>query len=92
VWPELREAHDALFCKGIAKAEMRIKFPDFDFSKCRDEWDYDPHTVDSAVARAEEVRRKLRSLALNYKHIVLVTHRGFAAFLVKGSRFQTCGI
>jgi broad specificity phosphatase PhoE len=92
VWPELREAHDAICNQGITKQEMMAKFPGFDFSHCHDEWNYPQNTLEGAVARAEEVRRKLRNLIRTYKRIVLVTHRGFAAFLVQGPRFQTCGM
>jgi broad specificity phosphatase PhoE len=91
IWPELREAHDHICCQGSSKEEMMIKFPDFNFSGCHDEWDYPTHTTESAVARGEEVRRKLRGLIEKHKHIVLITHRGFVAFLVQGPRFQTCG-
>ncbi len=91
IWPELREAHDHICCQGSSKQEMTSKFPDFDFSGCHDDWDYPSHTNESAVARGEEVRRKLRGLTEVHKHIVLVTHRGFVAFLVQGPRFQTCG-
>ncbi|KAN0104915.1 phosphoglycerate mutase-like protein [Hyaloscypha variabilis] len=91
IWPELRGAHNHICCQGSSKEEM-IKFPDFDFSGCHDEWDYPTHTTESAVARGEEVRRKLRGLIEKHKHIVLITHRGFVAFLVQGPRFQTCEI
>jgi hypothetical protein len=92
VWPELREAHDAICNQGITEQEMMAKFPGFDFSNCLDKWGYPQYTLKSAVARAEEVRRKLRNLVRTHQHIVLVTHRGLAAFLVQGPRFKNCGM
>ena len=91
IWPELRESHDALCNMGIRKAEIAAKFPIFDFSECNEEWDYEPHSLNAAVARGERVRHRLRLLSETKKHIVVVTHRGFAAFMVQGERFQTCG-
>lgn len=92
IWPDLREAHDAICNKGVSRVAMAAKFPQFDFAACSEEWDYAPHTVDDAIARAEGVRRRLKHFSLTYKNIMLVTHRGFAAFLVKGMRFDVCGM
>ena len=46
------------------------QFPelDFDFSQCHEEWDYEPHTIEGAVHRAERVREKLKELARAYEH------------------------
>ncbi|KAJ4854314.1 histidine phosphatase superfamily (branch 1) domain-containing protein [Trichoderma breve] len=91
VWPELRETHDEAICnKGLSRAEIAAKFPQFDFSACHEEWDYPPHSSEGAVVRAETVRRRLKELSRSYKNIFLVTHRGFIAFLVKGERFDVC--
>ncbi|EHK19767.1 uncharacterized protein TRIVIDRAFT_68229 [Trichoderma virens Gv29-8] len=90
VWPDLREAHDAVCNRGVSRAEMAAKFPQFDLSACHEEWDYLPHSFEDAVMRAERVRRRLKDLSRSYKNIFLVTHRGFIAFLVKGERFDVC--
>lgn len=87
IWPDLREAHDAECNKGLSRLELQIKFTQFDFSLCHEEWDYVAHTVDTATARAEEVRKKLKDLSLTYQNIFVITHRGFKTFLVKGKRF-----
>lgn len=87
IWPDLREAHDAECNKGLSRLELQKKFPQFDFSLCHGEWDYAAHTVDAATARAEEVRKKLKDLSLTYQNILVITHRGFKEFLVKGKRF-----
>lgn len=92
VWPDLREANDAICNKGLSQSEMQAKFPQFDFSQCLEEWNYLPHTIEDATARAETVRQRLKDLSAKYKNIVLVTHRGFIAFLVKGRRFNMCEI
>ena len=91
VWPDLREAHDAICNKGVSRAEMAAKYPEFDFLDCPVDWDYPPHTVEGATTRAESVRKRLRGLSTTYKNIVLITHRGFIAFLVQGKRFDVCG-
>ncbi|RSL67899.1 hypothetical protein CEP53_002796 [Fusarium sp. AF-6] len=92
VWPELREAHDAICNKGISRAELAAKFPHLDFSACRRQWDYSAHSPERAAARAERIRRHLGALASSgkYKNIFLVTHRGLVAFLVQGPRFSVC--
>lgn len=93
VWPDLRETHDEAICnKGLSRAEIAAKFPQFDFSACHEEWDYPPHSSEGAVVRAETVRRRLKELSRSYKNTFLVTHRGFIAFLVKGERFDVCGM
>ncbi|KAM0256037.1 hypothetical protein ACHAQJ_005236 [Trichoderma viride] len=92
IWPDLREAHDAICNKGVSRADMAAKFTQLDFSVCHEEWDYPPHSFEDAAARAERVRRRLKDLCRSYKNIVLVTHRGFIAFLVKGERFGVCGM
>ena len=91
IWPDLREAHDAICNKGVSGAEMTAKFPQFNFLDCPEEWDHPPHTAESAVVRAERVRHRLEELTITYKNIALVTHRGFIAFLVQGKRFDECG-
>ncbi|KAM6478540.1 phosphoglycerate mutase-like protein [Trichoderma sp. SZMC 28011] len=91
VWPDLRETHDEAICnKGLSRADIAAKFPQFDFSACHEEWDYPPHSSEGAVVRAETVRKRLKELSRSYKNIFLVTHRGFIAFLAKGERFDVC--
>jgi broad specificity phosphatase PhoE len=90
IWPDLREANDAICNKGLPRATMQANFPQFDFCECRDEWDYAPHTVPNAIERAERVRARLASLAPKYPNMVVITHRGLLAFLVKGRRFNVC--
>jgi broad specificity phosphatase PhoE len=97
IWPELREGYDHAICnKGIAKADLMAKFPfpNWDFEECHEQWDYMPHSFDGAVSRAETVRARLKSLVDTgkYENILLVTHRGFIAFLVQDERFGTCGM
>lgn len=93
VWPDLRETHDEAICnKGLSRADIAAKFPQFDFSACHEEWDYPPHSSEGAVVRAETVRKRLKELSRSYKNIFLVTHRGFIAFLAKGERFDVCGM
>ena len=72
VWPDLREAHDAICNKGVSRAELAAKFPQFDFSACREEWDYPPHSPEDAIARAESVRQRLKDLSGSYENIVLI--------------------
>ncbi|KAH8673088.1 histidine phosphatase superfamily [Ilyonectria robusta] len=90
IWPDLREGYDAICNKGVARADIAAKFPQFDFSACSEEWDYPPHSPEDATARAERVRQRLQVLSKSYKNIFLVTHRGFIAFLVQGDRFDVC--
>ncbi|KAF7558497.1 hypothetical protein G7046_g5666 [Stylonectria norvegica] len=90
VWPDLREAHDAICNKGISRADLAAKFPQFDLSACNEEWDYSPHTAEDATVRAERVRRRLKDLSVSYANIFVISHRGFIAFLVQGARFDVC--
>ena len=90
IWPELREAHDAICNKGLPRAEIEAKFPQLNFSACHEEWDYPAHSVEGATARAERVRERLMELSKVYNNIALITHRGFIAFLVQGERFDVC--
>ncbi|KAK0727793.1 histidine phosphatase superfamily [Lasiosphaeria miniovina] len=96
VWPDLRETHDHATCnKGLGRAALAARFPGLDFSLCGPEWDeayYPAHSAARAEARAERVRSRLCALARSglYENIVLVTHRGFVAFLVPGARFGLC--
>jgi broad specificity phosphatase PhoE len=91
IWPDMREAHDAICNVGVSRAEIAAKFPQFDFAECSAEWDYPPHTIKGAEMRAERIRERLRKLPAHYKNIALVTHRGIIAFLVMGERFDVCG-
>lgn len=36
------------------------------------------------------MRRRLKGLAGRYRNVMVVTHRGFCAFLVRGERFEVC--
>lgn len=90
IWPELREAHDAICNQGISRADLSTKFPQLNFAECSPEWDYPLHTAETATIRAEKVRARLQKLAKVYDNIVVVTHRGFIAFLIKGDRFDVC--
>jgi len=90
IWPELREAFDAECCKGVSRAALTERFPQFDFERCSEEWDYEPHTVAGAVKRAEVVRDRLFHLSKTYRSIAVVSHRGFFAFMVPGERFGVC--
>lgn len=92
VWPDLREAHDAICNKGVSRVEIAAKFPHLDFSECSADWeDYPPHTIANAEARAERVRKRLQELPNEFKSVALITHRGFLAFLVQGKRFGVGG-
>ncbi|TVY55752.1 putative phosphatase SPAC5H10.03 [Lachnellula cervina] len=87
---ELREAHDAVCNTGVDRADLTAKFPQFDFSGCSETWDYPPHSVEHATLRAQGLRQHLNVLSNSYKNILLVTHRGFIAYLVKGPRYDLC--
>lgn len=91
IWPDLREAHDTECNKGLPRLAMEMKYPQLDFPSCSAEWDYGPHTSEAATNRAEKVRKALRELPAHYKHIAIITHRGFIAYLVPGARFNVCG-
>lgn len=90
VWPDLREAHNAECNKGSSKKYVVAQFPQFDYSQCSDEWDYPLNTTENAIARAETVRKRLRELSITHRNIVVITHRGFIAYLVQGERFDVC--
>lgn len=94
MWPELREARDANCNKGSSRADLIRKYPGFDFSNLPLEWNYPPHTSESATVRAETVRKRLQDLSVSgqYRNIVLISHRGFIAFLVSGMRFDVCEV
>jgi broad specificity phosphatase PhoE len=88
IWPDLREANDAICNKGVPRKDIQTKFPQFDFNECHETWDYATHTITDAVARAERIRRRLHDLSATFKNIALVSHRGLIAFLVQGQRFN----
>jgi broad specificity phosphatase PhoE len=90
IWPDLRETYEAECNKGLSRKDVSAKFPWLNFADCPAEWDHPPHTMEAAVARAEDVRQRLKELSKTYKNIVLVTHRGFIAFLVRDERFEPC--
>jgi broad specificity phosphatase PhoE len=89
IWPDLREAHDAICNKGVPRAEMSAAFPGLDFSRCSEEWDYAPHSRAGATQRAERVRAELAERP--EQNILLVGHRGFIDYLVAGPQFSNCG-
>jgi broad specificity phosphatase PhoE len=88
IWPDLREANDAICNKGVSRKDMQTKFPQLDFDECHETWDYATHTITDAAARAERVRRRLHDLSATFKNIALISHRGLIAFLVQGQRFN----
>ncbi|KAJ5689500.1 hypothetical protein N7462_003892 [Penicillium macrosclerotiorum] len=90
IWPDLREAHDAICNQGISQAEMARKFPAFNLTECSEEWDYPPYTIEDATARAESVRHRLKEASKRYRNILIITHRGFLVFLVQGDRYEVC--
>jgi broad specificity phosphatase PhoE len=88
IWPDLREANDAICNIGLARADVQAKFPQFDFSECEENWSYASHNVADATERAERVRRRLLDLSAKFKNIAVISHRGFIAYLVSGQRFE----
>ncbi|TVY29259.1 putative phosphatase, partial [Lachnellula hyalina] len=90
ICPDLREAHDAVCNIGVGRADLIAKFPQFDFSACSQTWDYPPHSVEYAAKRAQDLRQRLSVLSKSYKNILIITHRGFTAYLVEGSRYDFC--
>jgi broad specificity phosphatase PhoE len=89
IWPDLREANDAICNLGLARNKLQSKFPHFDFLECHENWDYPLHTIVDATARAERVRKRLQHLSATFKNIVVISHRGLIAYLVKGRRFSS---
>lgn len=91
IWPDLREAHDAICNKGVPRAELSAAFPALDLSRCSDEWDYEPHSRPAATQRAEQVRKTLAERP--EQNILLVTHRAFINYLIEdhGLQFSNCG-
>ncbi|KAJ7745499.1 histidine phosphatase superfamily [Mycena olivaceomarginata] len=75
-------------CKGVSRAELSAAFPDLDFSRCNEEWDYEDHSHDAATRRAERVRTVLAERS--EQNILLVGHRGFIDYLVAGPQFANC--
>jgi broad specificity phosphatase PhoE len=90
IWPDLREAHDAICNKGSPRINLIDRYPEFDFSECSPVWDYEAHTVEKAQLRASRVRSRLEKLSKDYRNILVITHRGFIAHLVAGTRFSNC--
>jgi broad specificity phosphatase PhoE len=91
IWPSLREAHPALCNQGLPRSLLIQKYPFLDFRECPEEWSsLPPHSIEEATLRAEQVRLRFKGLSAEYKNIVVVTHRGFIAFLVKGERLKVC--
>jgi broad specificity phosphatase PhoE len=88
IWPDLREANDAICNQGVSRAEIQAKFPQFDFSECHEQWNYASHDIADATMRAERVRERIHYLSATSKSIAIITHRCFIAFLVNGERFQ----
>ncbi|KAJ7137950.1 phosphoglycerate mutase-like protein [Mycena epipterygia] len=88
IWPDLREAHDAICNKGVPRAKLAAKFPAIDFSLCREEWDYEDHSDEVAIRRAKRVRDALAGRP--EQSILLISHRGFIDYLVSGPQFSNC--
>jgi broad specificity phosphatase PhoE len=89
VWPDLREAHDAICNKGVSRSMLMESFPHLDFSLCMVEWEYEAHSDEAAIRRAEKVKADLWEC--NAMDILIISHRGFISYLVAGSEFSHCG-
>ena len=63
IWPDLREAHDAICDKGLSRTNISTRFPHLNFSECPEEWDHPSHTIEAATIRAEKVRGRLKELS-----------------------------
>jgi broad specificity phosphatase PhoE len=90
VWPDLREAHDAICNHGSPTQVLKEEFPDLDFSECKNEWTYETHTRERAEKRAEVVRQRLKNHPA--QNIVCITHRGFIEYLIESHIFANCGM
>ena len=90
VWPDLREAHDAICNHGSPITVLQMEYPHLDFSECNSERTYETHTHADAEKRAERVRRRLKEHSA--QKIVVVTHRGFIAHLVESHKFVNCEV
>ncbi|KAF7295674.1 Phosphoglycerate mutase-like protein [Mycena indigotica] len=89
IWPDLREAHDAICNLGVPKTQLANAFQAqiaLDLTRCREEWDYEAHSEEAATIRALRVREELSTRPEN--NILLVTHRAFIKYLVDSSRFE----
>jgi hypothetical protein len=91
VWPDLREAHDAICNHGSPTINLIGRYPLLDFSECSEKWDYEQNTTENAQLRALRVRSRLERHSKDYKNILVVTHRGFITYLVSGRCFSNCG-
>jgi broad specificity phosphatase PhoE len=60
VWPDLREAHDAICNHFSPVAVLQMEYPHLDFSECNAERTYEKHSHADAEKRAERVRRQLK--------------------------------
>lgn len=89
IWPDLREAHDAICNKGASRVKLVEAFPALDFSLCREEWDYEEHSNEAAIKRAERAKAEL--WRREEQDIVIISHRAFISYLVAGSQFSNCG-
>ena len=77
IWPDLREAHDAICNQGRSRAEMEALHPGLDFSACDEEWDYKPHCFEDTADRAAEVWKELMNLSGRiYKSRHCHSHQG----------------
>ncbi|KAF8810960.1 phosphoglycerate mutase-like protein, partial [Phlegmacium glaucopus] len=88
IWPDLREAHDAICNKGVPRSALIEIFPNLDFSLCMEEWDYEPHSDGTALEQAERVKAALWKC--DEKDIVIVSHQEFILYLVGGPQFTNC--
>ncbi|KAF8205493.1 phosphoglycerate mutase-like protein [Mycena galopus ATCC 62051] len=88
IWPDMREAHDAICNKGLSRTELSAAFLGLDFSRCSQEWDYEAHSPKAATSRAERVRAALAERP--EQNILIVGHRGFIDYLVAGPQFSNC--
>jgi len=90
IWPDLREAHDAICNKGVSRSMLMESFPHLDFSLCSAEWDYEAHSDEAATQRAKKVKADLWEC--NAMDILIISHRGFISYLVDGPVFSPCGV
>ncbi|KAI1871372.1 uncharacterized protein JN550_004366 [Neoarthrinium moseri] len=89
VWSDLREADDQICNQTSRLSQLMTEYPNLNFKNCREHWEYEQHTHNGAVARAERVRARVKELSADYNTIWIITHQIFIGYLVEGTPFRS---